>query len=229
MSNQKKIRILLVDDQPANLAVLEALLADFDEILVSVASGEHALRQVLEHEFALVLMDVQMPTMNGFETAELMRSHPRTRDHAARGQRAQGADIRKIDKEMPIIFLTANHDDEAGIERAYALGAVDYLTKPLNHTMLRAKVAVFIDLHRKTAEIARHQQATHLEALRARDERIRLILDNTRDYAFIGTDPDGIVTEWAGGAETITTAPAARPAPSSSRRKTGLPASRKAR
>ena len=185
MSIRKKVSILLVDDQPANLAVLEAVLAELDEVLVCVNSGEQALRRVLEDEFAVVLMDVEMPTMSGLETAEMLRGHPRSRT-------------------VPIIFLTANHGNERQVEQAYALGAVDYLTKPINPVILRSKVAVFIDLHRKTAEIGRRTQASHLAALRNRDERIRLILDNTRDYAFIGTDPDGIVTEWEGGAESIT-------------------------
>ena len=185
MSSKKKIHILLVDDQAANLLVLESVLASLDEVLVSVRSGEQALRELLDREFALVLMDVQMPTMSGFETAELIRNHPRSR-------------------EVPIIFLTAASDANFPVEQAYALGAVDYLTKPINPVMLRSKVSVFIDLYRKTAEIARHERERHMEALKTRDERIRLILDNTRDYAFIGTDPDGIVTEWEGGAENIT-------------------------
>ena len=185
MSNKKKVNILLVDDQPSNLAVLDAVLSELGEVLVSVTSGELALRQVLEDEFAVILMDVQMPTMSGLETAEMLRQHPRSRT-------------------VPIIFLTANHDDQRQVEQAYVLGAVDYLTKPINPIILRSKVAVFIDLHRKTAEIARHAELSHLAALRTRDQRIRLILDNTRDYAFIGTDPDGIVTEWEGGAENIT-------------------------
>ncbi|WP_167078698.1 response regulator [Massilia aquatica] len=180
-----RINILLVDDQDANLQVLQAVLAELDEVLVSVTSGEQALRELLVREFAVVLMDVHMPTMSGFEAAALIRSHPRSRT-------------------VPIIFLTAAGDDRAHVEQAYALGAVDYLTKPISPVILRAKVAVFIDLYRKTAEIALHAQASHLAALRTRDERIRLILDNTRDYAFIGTDTDGIVTEWEGGAETIT-------------------------
>ncbi|MDM5180427.1 response regulator [Massilia sp. DJPM01] len=183
--SKDRINILLVDDQRANLTVLEAVLADLDEVLVSVASGEQALRELLNRDFAMVLMDVHMPTMSGFEAAALIRSHPRART-------------------LPIIFLTAAGDDPRDVEHAYALGAVDYLTKPISPVILRAKVAVFIDLYRKTAEIALHAQASHLEALRTRDERIRLILDNTRDYAFIGTDTDGIVTEWEGGAETIT-------------------------
>ncbi|HEU4375220.1 MAG TPA: response regulator [Telluria sp.] len=182
--NKKRVKILLVDDQPANLMALEAVLAPLDEELIGVGSGEQALRAVLDHSFAVVLLDVQMPTMNGFELAALMRAHPRS-------------------QELPIIFLTAADSAAFPVEQAYALGAVDYMTKPFNPVVLRAKVAVFIDLHRKTAEIALHHEARHQAALRARDERIRLILDSVRDYAFIGTDVDRIITEWEAGAADI--------------------------
>ena len=178
-------KILLVDDQPANLAVLEAILADVGPGLVAVTSGEAALREVLAHDFALVLLDVRMPTMNGFELAELIRAHPRTHS-------------------LPIIFLTAGDADEFPLERAYALGAVDYLTKPFNPIVLRAKVAVFIDLYRKNAELARIEQERHRAQLRSRDARLRLLLDNIRDYAFIGTDVARRVTAWEGGAAAIT-------------------------
>ncbi|QNA99984.1 two-component system response regulator [Massilia sp. Se16.2.3] len=104
-------RILLVDDQSANLAVLEAILAGVGAVLVAVRSGEAALRELLEHAFALVLLDVQMPTLDGFQTAELMRQHPRS-------------------QAVPIIFLSAGDPDDATLERAYALGAADYLAKP---------------------------------------------------------------------------------------------------
>ncbi|WLI91330.1 response regulator [Massilia sp. R2A-15] len=182
--NKKKVKILLVDDQPANLTALESVLAELDEELVSVGSGEQALRAVLDHSFALVLLDVQMPTMSGFDTAALMRRHPRS-------------------QELPIIFLTAASQDAFPVEQAYALGAVDYITKPFNPVVLRARVSVFIDLYRKTAAIALLHHQRHQAALRARDERIRLILDSTRDYAFIGTDAEGVVTEWEGGAFDI--------------------------
>nr|WP_052170254.1 response regulator [Massilia sp. JS1662] len=185
MASDQTTKILLVDDQPANLAVLEAILADLGQTLVSVTSGEAALREVLAHDFAVVLLDVRMPTMNGFELAELIREHPRTHS-------------------LPIIFLTAGDADEFPLERAYALGAVDYLTKPLNPIVLRAKVAVFIDLYRKNAELARIEEERHRAQLRSRDARLRLILDNIRDYAFIGTDVDRIVTAWEGGAAAIT-------------------------
>jgi PAS domain S-box-containing protein len=145
--------ILLVDDQPANLAVLEATLAGLAGELVSVTSGEAALRAVLARDFAVVLLDVRMPTMNGFELAELIREHPRT-------------------QALPIIFLTAGNAEEFPIERAYALGAVDYMTKPFNTTVLRAKTAVFIELHRKRAELARIEEERHRAAIRSRDEQL---------------------------------------------------------
>jgi PAS domain S-box-containing protein len=145
--------ILLVDDQPANLAVLEATLAGLAEEIVSVTSGEAALREVLARDFAVVLLDVRMPTMNGFELAELIRQHPRT-------------------QALPIIFLTAGDADEFPIERAYALGAVDYMTKPFNTTVLRAKAGVFIELHRKRAELARIEEERHRAAIKSRDEQL---------------------------------------------------------
>jgi PAS domain S-box-containing protein len=185
MAPEQTTKILLVDDQPANLAVLEAILADLGQTLVAVTSGEAALREVLANDFAVVLLDVRMPTMNGFELAGLIREHPRT-------------------QSLPIIFLTAGDADEFPLERAYALGAVDYLTKPFNPVVLRAKVAVFIDLFRKNAELARIEEERHRAQIRSRDARLRLILDNIRDYAFIGTDVDRIVTEWEGGAAAIT-------------------------
>jgi PAS domain S-box-containing protein len=151
----KHTSILLVDDQPANLAVLEATLAGLAEELVSVSSGESALREVLARDFAVVLLDVRMPTMNGFELAELIRQHPRT-------------------QALPIIFLTAGDAEEFPIERAYALGAVDYMTKPFNTTVLRAKTSVFIELHRKRAELARIEEERHRAAIQTRDEQLAL-------------------------------------------------------
>jgi PAS domain S-box-containing protein len=185
MGSTSKINILLVDDQPANLTALETVLADLGEVLVPVTSGEDALRELLARDFALVLLDVQMPTMSGFEAAQLIRSHPRS-------------------STVPIIFLTARDDPGFAVEQAYALGAVDYLTKPFNPMVLRAKVAVFIDLYRKNAELARLEAMRHQAALRIRDRRLRLILDNLRDYAFIGTDVERRITEWEGGAPAIT-------------------------
>jgi len=145
--------ILLVDDQPANLAVLEATLVGLAGEMVSVTSGEAALREVLARDFAVVLLDVRMPTMNGFELAELIRQHPRT-------------------QALPIIFLTAGDAEDFPIERAYALGAVDYMIKPFNTTVLRAKTGVFIELYRKRAQLAEIEEERHRAALRSRDEQL---------------------------------------------------------
>jgi PAS domain S-box-containing protein len=181
-----RVNILLVDDEPANLLVLKTLMADLDVNLVTAASGEEALKQVLLAEFAVILLDVLMPTLSGFDTARMIRSRPQS-------------------SRTPIIFVTAAPDAPGfAMEDAYALGAVDYLQKPVNPTVLRAKVNVFIDLHRKTQDLARMERERNAAVLKAANQRIRLILDNARDFAFIVTDPNGFITEWEGGAESIT-------------------------
>lgn len=179
------INILLVDDELANLLVLKMLMADLNVNLSVALSGEDALKQVLRTDFAVILLDVLMPTLNGFDTARLIRSRPRS-------------------SRTPIIFVTAASDEPGfPIEDAYALGAVDYLLKPFNATILRAKVRVFVDLHRKTEELARMERERTAAILNAANQRIRLILDNARDFAFIVTDTHGRITEWEGGAESI--------------------------
>src|SRR5258708_7204914 len=122
--------ILLVDDRPENLLVLEHLLSDLAEPLVKVNSGEEALRKVLEQEFAVILLDVQMQGMSGLETAKLIKQ----RDSA---------------QTTPIIFITAFGADDREIRESYALGGVDYLIKPIVPQILRAKVKTFVDLYRK--------------------------------------------------------------------------------
>ena len=148
--------ILIVDDRPENLLTLEHLLESPDLNVVRATSGQEALGLLLDHDFALVLLDVQMPDMDGFETAELMRGNKRTR-------------------HIPIIFVTANHTESKHIFRGYDSGAVDYLFKPLDAQMLLCKVRIFLEIHRqrqalqaKTRELdARivelHQLQTELE------------------------------------------------------------------
>src|SRR5205807_10610564 len=138
-------RILMVDDHPPNLVALDAILEPLGQELVHAHSGEEALRQLLESDFALILMDVQMPGIDGLEAARLIKERPRNR-------------------HIPIIFLTAIHKDPGYIFRGYKEGAVDYLLKPFEPDILRAKVSVFVDLWRK-GEMVRRQQAV----LRARD------------------------------------------------------------
>jgi len=186
MTQPEPATILLVDDQAANLLALETVLERLGEILVSASSGEEALRHVLSMDFAVILLDVRMPTMSGFDTARMIRAHPRS-------------------SRTPIIFLTAAPDDpNFPVDEAYALGAVDYLTKPIVPAVLQAKVCFFVDLYRKTADLARIERERHAAALNEKDARIRLLLENLRDYAFIVTDVDGWITEWEGGAEAIT-------------------------
>ncbi len=123
---QKSATILLVDDRPANLIALEAVLSPLGRRLVKAASGREALRFLLYEECALILLDVQMPDLDGFETAALIRERQRTR-------------------HIPIIFVTAVHDEEEQIIRGYSLGAVDYIIKPFNADALLAKVRMSLE------------------------------------------------------------------------------------
>ncbi len=139
--------ILIVDDEPANLLALEAILDPLDLNLVRALSGKEALRHALKDDYAVILLDVQMGDMDGFETAELLRRRTRTRD-------------------VPIIFLTAISKERQFVARGYGVGAVDYLFKPYEPDVLKAKVAVFVELARKN-EIIRAQH----ESLRIMSER----------------------------------------------------------
>ena len=125
--HQGTAKILLVDDRAANLVALEAILGSLNETLVRAGSGEDALRALLHDDFALILLDAQMPGMDGFETAARIKARERTKD-------------------VPIIFLTANDFDTHLAYRGYATGAADFLAKPFDPWLLRAKVQVFVDL-----------------------------------------------------------------------------------
>ncbi|MDB4945512.1 MAG: Sensor protein [Labilithrix sp.] len=157
-----KINVLIVDDEPANLLALEAILEPLNLSLVRALSGKEALRAALKDDYAVVLLDVQMPDMDGFETAELLRSRTRTRD-------------------VPIIFLTAISKDAKFISRGYGVGAVDYLFKPYEPDILKAKVAVFVDLARKNALI----RAQH-EALRLMSERELAEVKKVGEQRYVG-------------------------------------------
>ena len=129
-----RVNILLVDDQPGKLLSYESVLADLGENLILAKSGREALQQLLRHEFALILLDVVMPEMDGFDTATMIRQHPRL-------------------EHTPIIFLTAFSTSDIDRLRGYKLGAVDYVFAPVVPEILRAKVAVFVELHRKRREL----------------------------------------------------------------------------
>ncbi|MDF3056155.1 MAG: hypothetical protein K0R17_370 [Rariglobus sp.] len=128
------LNLLLVDDQRENLVALESLLAFPDYKLTSVTSAREAMIALLKTEFALIVLDVEMPEMNGIELARAIKERQKTRD-------------------VPIIFLSAHHDAEGDILSGYGAGAVDYVTKPLNAAILRSKVAVFAELYRKNREL----------------------------------------------------------------------------
>jgi signal transduction histidine kinase/CheY-like chemotaxis protein len=157
------VNILVVDDVPAKLVAMEALLSELHENVVCVRSGADALRQLLEREFAVILLDVNMPDMDGFETAELIRQRPRLR-------------------RVPIIFMTAGSDDTHAL-RGYSLGAVDYVLTPVVPDVLRTKVRVFVDLFRMTQELK--QQAEERVAL-AREQAGRAAAEEAaRRSAFL--------------------------------------------
>jgi signal transduction histidine kinase len=141
LAEAQKVNILLVDDKPEGLLALEAILEGLDQNLVTANSGREALLQVLAREFAVILMDVHMPQMDGYETATLIRGRPATH-------------------HTPIIFLTASYKAEVHMIHGYSVGAVDYLFKPLDPEVLRSKVAVFVELHRKSVLI--QQQSAEL-------------------------------------------------------------------
>ncbi len=127
--------VLVVDDVKANLIAMQALLEGLECEVVLAESGEDALRRLLKQDFAVVLLDVQMPGMDGYEVAEHVRSNPKTND-------------------VPIIFLTAAREGEDTKLKAYGTGAVDFLLKPINPTVLRSKVRVFLELQRKREQVA---------------------------------------------------------------------------
>ena len=158
MPPTSKVNILLVDDHPENLVALEAILDSLGQNLVKASSGEETLRRLLLQDFAVILLDVQMPGMDGFETASLIRQRERSRN-------------------TPIIFLTAFSNNDNFVFKGYALGAVDYLLKPLDPVILSSKVSVFVDLFKKTTEVQR--QAAELAAinaeLRQSEERFRCL------------------------------------------------------
>jgi PAS domain S-box-containing protein len=167
--NDGRVNILLVDDQQSNLLALESILADDNLNLVRAESGRAALRALLEDEFAVILLDVQMPDLDGFETAALIRQRDKSRD-------------------TPIIFVTAINQSDTHVYRGYELGAVDYIFKPLNAEVLRAKVSVFVELFRKREAIK--AQAHELTRLIKQNE---LILKAAAEGVF-GVDMKGDAT-----------------------------------
>jgi signal transduction histidine kinase len=155
-----QVDILLVDDHEENLLALEAILVDPAYSLVRASSGLVALREVLKRDFALILLDVAMPDLDGYETAELIRGRERSR-------------------QTPIIFLTANYRSDSHVFRGYSVGAVDYIFKPFSTEVLRSKVAVFVELFQQREALTRQTQAL----LRAQEELEERVRARTRELA----------------------------------------------
>jgi hypothetical protein len=160
---EQRMKILLVDDTPDNLVSIEAALSGLGEDLVLANSGKEALRHLLNEDFAAILLDVRMPDMDGFETAELIRSRPRSR-------------------QTPILFLTGYRNEEH-LFRGYDLGAVDFLFKPIVPEVLRSKVAVFVDLSRGNARLKEQADALRKQAevLQKAEQRFRSLLEAAPD------------------------------------------------
>jgi CheY-like chemotaxis protein len=167
MSREPKV--LAVDDRPENLIALEAILQGLPVQITSVTSGDEALKRLLLDDFAVILLDAQMPGMDGFETANHIKQRERTR-------------------RIPIVFLTAANYDPHLAFRGYQLGAVDYLAKPLDPWVLRSKVQVFADLWKLNAE--RQERAVEYASLRA---AVGGALDLLADTAAAESDPVALV------------------------------------
>jgi CheY-like chemotaxis protein len=147
MAERQSARILMVDDRPENLLALEAILQGLGHELIKASSGEEALKCLLTTEVAVILLDVQMPGMDGFETAAHVKRREKTRD-------------------IPILFLTAIDGEAHQAFRGYAAGAVDYLAKPFDPWLLKAKVSVFVELYDKRSELAARAEGLRRELAR---------------------------------------------------------------
>ncbi len=191
MTPKNKVNILMVDDQPAKLLSYEVILEELGENLIKATSGREALEQLLKHEIAIVLMDVSMPELDGFELAEMIHQHPRCQD-------------------MAVIFISAVHLTELDQLKGYERGAVDYISVPVIPELLRAKVSVFAELHRKTHQLEtlnrelERRVAERTVELNERAEalqglNIELARKNQELDAIVRTAPDIIFSRQADG------------------------------
>jgi len=186
LESEERINILMVDDSPTNLLALESILQAPDRNLIRAANGEEALRYLLDNEVAMILLDVYMPGLDGLETAELIRGREKSRD-------------------IPIIFLTANTTGVRHLTRGYSLGAVDYIVKPVEPEILRSKVAVFVELFKKTREIKHQAQLLHaknLELENANLARLNMLIDLGYELA-AEHDPAQVLAKFCRSARKI--------------------------
>lgn len=178
-SDSIKIPILLVDDRDDNRLALRAVLTSPDYDLVEADSGFKAYELIQKSEFAMILLDVQMPEMDGFETAFLIRNHPTS-------------------KSTPILFITASIENHERIYKGYEAGAVDYIFKPFEPTILRSKVSVFAELYRTKKELLQQSEVLRSEESHERDQFLESALD-----AVVGMNEEGLVIYWNHQAEII--------------------------
>lgn len=185
MTSTDKVNILMVDDQPGKLLSYEAILGDLGENLLKANSGREALEQLLKREVAVVLMDVSMPELSGFDLADMIRQHPRFQKTA-------------------IIFISAVHLSDVDLLKGYARGAVDYISVPVIPELLRAKVSVFVELYRKTRQLEELNRELEARVV----ERTKL-LQRSADLLELATeaimvrDSKGRATYWNSGAEAL--------------------------
>src|SRR5215472_2569039 len=177
MHEHDQVNILMVDDQPAKLLSYEVILSELGENLLKASSGKEALEVLLRSDVAVVLMDVSMPDLDGFQLAEMIREHPRFQKTA-------------------IIFISAVHLTDVDRVKGYQRGAVDYISVPVVPELLRAKVSVFAELHRKTLQLERLNRdlelrvAQRTEELRASESQFRTLVNSIPQLAWI-VDPNG--------------------------------------
>jgi PAS domain S-box-containing protein len=192
VSEEQKVNILMVDDQPAKLLSYEAILANLDANLIKARSGREGLELLLKHDVAVVLLDVSMPEINGFEMADMMRQHPRFQKTA-------------------ILFISAVRMSDLDRIKGYQSGAVDYISVPVVPEVLRAKVQVFVELHRKSRELEHLNQEleTRVEQRTRQLQESEHLLRQRADLlelaseAILVRDPAGVLTYWNAGAEAL--------------------------
>jgi signal transduction histidine kinase/DNA-binding response OmpR family regulator len=185
-AESQKINILMVDDSPTNLLALEAILQTPERNLVRAASGDEALRYLLDTSVAVILLDVYMPGIDGLETAALIRGREKSRD-------------------IPIIFLTADSTGNQHIARGYSLGAVDYILKPVDPDILRSKVAVFVELFKKTEEVKRQAELLHeknIELENANLQRLGKLIELGQELA-AERDPKQVLEKFCSASRDI--------------------------
>jgi len=186
MEAEERIKILLVDDSAKNLLALESILQSPDRDLVRAYSGDDALRYLLDNDVAVILLDVFMPGIDGLDTAELIRARDKSRD-------------------IPIIFLTADSTGGRLVSRGYSLGAVDYIVKPIEPDILRSKVAVFVELFKKTREIRRQAELLHeknVELENANLSRLNMLINLGQELA-AEHDPSQVLERFCRSARKI--------------------------